>query len=154
MTPGSSVAGTPELARGAAAVALAWGAVVLAFALLPTHGVLSSVAGERETLTTQVGHFAEFALLAALVERWLKARGALAAETGLALAPSHMAPAVGAWLATVAYGAAIEGVQLPLPYRDGQLADLVIDAAGALAGLVVLSAVRYLRRRGVRRRAR
>jgi len=41
----------------------------------------------------------------------------------------------------VALGGLIELVQLPLPYRDGQLVDIVVNAAGAAAGLAVFTYV-------------
>ena len=38
-------------------------------------------------------------------------------------------------------GALIELVQVPLPYRDGQVVDVLVNVAGAAVGLAVFSAV-------------
>ena len=38
-------------------------------------------------------------------------------------------------------GGAIEVIQGPLSYRDAQVADFLVDVAGAAVGLAVLSAV-------------
>lgn len=139
---GAATPGKDE--RRAKRLTLAWAGVVLAFALLPLHGALSATVGERETLTTQVGHFVEFAVLAALGSWWACERGARgavrAAAAGLAGA--------------VLLGAVIEAVQSPLPYRSAQLGDLALDAAGALAGALAFSAVRALRARARRARVR
>lgn len=127
---------------------VAWPGIVGLFAVLPTHALFGGTVGGREDQATQVGHFVEFALLAALLDLWLTAQSPRRPRR------RRLAVASAAWLAAVAYGAAIEVVQLPLPYRDAQVSDLAIDAAGALAGLLALSAGRSLRRRGGRRRAR
>ena len=58
------------------------------------------------------------------------------------------------WAATVAYGALIELLQMPLAYRSAQVGDLAIDAAGAVAGLLAFSCVRAWRGRRGRRRVR
>lgn len=113
-------------ARRAGRLTLVWAGVVLVFALVPTHEALSGTVGERETLVTQVGHFAECALLAWLLASWAAGRTGSASRA-----------AVVAWLATVAYGAAIEVMQIPLPYRSAQWSDLAIDAAGAAFGALV-----------------
>lgn len=42
-----------------------------------------------------------------------------------------------AWLLGTAYGAAIEGVQWLVPYRRAEFGDLVVNAVGLLAGLVL-----------------
>jgi VanZ like family len=148
--------------RLAARVTLAWAGVVLVFALLPLHGFLHETVGERESLTTQIGHFVEFAVLAALAAWWVGCRDG---STGVA-AGDGRTPGAGeswtrsargtllAWAATVAFGAAIEVVQIPLPYRSAQLSDLLLDGAGALAGALVFSAGRGLRARAGRTRAR
>jgi VanZ family protein len=130
--------------RLARRLTLVWAGVVLVFALLPLHGALSATVGERETLTTQVGHFVEFAILAGLGSWWARERGALTSARA----------ATAGFAAAAALGAAIEVVQYPLPYRSAQMSDLALDAVGALVGALVVSAGWSLRARGGRRRAR
>ena len=143
-------------------LALGWAAAILVFALLPTHAALSATVGERETLTTQVGHFIEFAVLAALGLWWMGARTQRAGDEGTrgragarpAGAAASLRSVVGVWAMTVALGALIEVLQAPIPYRSAQVGDLVMDAAGAAAGLLAFSCVRALRGRRRRRRGR
>ena len=141
---------------------LGWAAAILVFALLPTHAALSATVGERETLTTQVGHFIEFAVLAALGLWWMGARTQRAGDEGTrgragarpAGAAASLRSVVGVWAMTVALGALIEVLQAPIPYRSAQVGDLVMDAAGAAAGLLAFSCVRALRGQRRRRRGR
>jgi hypothetical protein len=141
---------------------LGWAAVILVFALVPTHAALSATVGERETLTTQVGHFIEFAVLAALGLWWMSTRaqgpgdaGARGdADAGPAAAAASLRSVVGVWAMTVAFGALIEVLQAPVPYRSAQVGDLAMDAAGAAAGLLAFSCVRVLRGQRRRRRGR
>lgn len=51
------------------------------------------------------------------------------------------------WLLATGYGAAIEGLQWLVPYRMAETADLLINAAGALAGLALTRAWTRLRHR-------
>ena len=51
------------------------------------------------------------------------------------------------WLITAAYAATDEIHQLFVPGRSGQVSDVVLDSAGAMAGLLILGAVRFLTRR-------
>lgn len=51
------------------------------------------------------------------------------------------------WIITTAYAATDEIHQLLVPGRSGQLSDVILDSAGALAGLLVLGAVRFFVRR-------
>jgi Flp pilus assembly pilin Flp len=144
--------------RLAGRLALCWAGTILFFALVPTHFALSRTVGDRETLATQVGHFVEFALLAGLVAWWLTTRegrrdvsSATGAKRGTAVRHGVLAVAL-AWAVAAGYGAFIEIVQMPLPYRSAQWSDVAIDAAGALAGVVVFSCGR--RWRGRTRRGR
>lgn len=148
-------------ARLAGRLTVVWALVVLAFAVVPTHAALKATVGERETLTTQVGHFVEFAVLAALALRWATARAEPrpgGTDEGRAQprgsSDAWIVRAAAVWVATVAYGALIEVIQLPLDYRSAQAGDLVVDAAGALAGVLVVSGARALRERGRRAHAR
>jgi hypothetical protein len=52
-----------------------------------------------------------------------------------------------AFVLAVSLGVAIELVQAPLPYRDCQLGDALVDAAGAALSLAVFSAVARARAR-------
>jgi len=148
--------------RLARRLTLGWAAAILVFALVPTHTALSATVGERETLTTQVGHFIEFAVLAALGLWWMGARTQRAGDEGTrgragarpAGAAASLRSVVGVWAMTVAFGALIEVLQAPIPYRSAQVGDLVMDAAGAAAGLLAFSCVRALRGRRRRRRGR
>jgi VanZ family protein len=129
-------------------VMLAWAGVVFAFAVLPTHLLLSATVGERETVVTQIGHFAEFAVLAVLGAWWLAGQN----DDRTTHWPNFLGARV--WGAATCYGAAIEVIQLPLTYRSAQLSDLVIDAAGALAGVLAFSCARGALERRDRRRFR
>jgi hypothetical protein len=140
---------------------VAWALAVLAFAVVPTHAALSSTVGKQETLATEVGHFFEFAVLAALASWWAIQRAeSRASETvegpgqGWAGLGARLVTAACVWVAAVAYGAMLELIQMPLAYRSAQAGDLAVDAAGAFAGLLAFSCVRALRGRGLRARAR
>jgi len=135
-------------ANWAPRLTLAWAGAMFVFAIVPTHVLLRASVGERETSATQIGHFIEFAVLAGLATWWMAGRR----DDRAARAPISSAAAV--WVAAVCYGALIELVQAPLPYRSAQLSDLVIDAAGALAGLLTIRCVRTLRERRARWRVR
>jgi len=122
--------------------ALAWALVILVFGLIPTHEALQAVAGQRETAATVAGHFLEYALLAFLL--------------GPALGGWRRDPraAVSAAVLAVGLGITIELVQALLPYRDAQLSDVLVNAAGTALGLALFSWVappwpgRSRRRRG------
>jgi len=152
-------AGVERLARR---LTLGWAAAILVLALVPTHSALSATMGERETLTTQVGHFVEFAVLAALGLWWMTARAQGPGDAG-ARGDAHAGPAggpapvrsvLGVWAAATAFGALIEVLQVPLAYRSAQVGDLAMDAAGAAAGLLAFSCVRALRGQRSRRHGR
>ena len=51
------------------------------------------------------------------------------------------------WCIATAYAASDEIHQLFVPGRSGQVSDVILDSAGVLAGLLVLAAVRKIRRR-------
>jgi hypothetical protein len=147
-------------ARRAGRLTVVWALVVLAFAVAPTHALLSSTVGERETLATQVGHFVEFAVLAGLALWWATERAGSRSGGAVERLSQPREPGgawrvwAAVWAATVAYGALIEVIQMPLGYRSAQAGDLAVDAAGAFAGLLAFSSVRALRGRGRRARAR
>jgi VanZ family protein len=89
---------------------------------------------------TSAGHFAAYTILAFLLavalDDWRLSRRAVLGAAALA----------------ISLGAAIELVQAPLPYRDCQLGDALVNAAGAALGLALFSVV--ARARGRRPRVR
>lgn len=120
--------------------ALVWTAIVVAFGVLPTQGTIHAMAEGHDTLLASGGHFGEYAvlafILAVVLDDWRPSSRAL----------------FGAFVAAAGLGAIIELVQAPLPYRDCQLSDALVNAVGACAGLVVFSLVARIRVR--RRRSR
>lgn len=138
----SDTSGTGRLRGSTAAwryAALGWATVVILFGLVPTREALQAVAGQRETAATVAGHFIEYALLAFLLA---------AALGGWRRDSRALLPAA---LLAIGLGGAIEAVQGLLPYRDAQLLDVVVNAAGAALGLALFSSVAP-RRPGLRRR--
>lgn len=118
---------------------VAWTAIVVAFGLLPTQGTIHAIAEGRDALLTSAGHFLEYAILAFVLavalDDWRIGYRSL----------------VGAGVAAACLGALIELAQALLPYRDCQLADAVVNIAGAGVGLVVFSLAARARRRRSRR---
>jgi VanZ family protein len=116
-----------------------WAVVIFISGLLPTADAVKAVWAWHDTVTTTVGHFVAYALLGFLL--------------GVALGGWRVdlrRLALGLVLAAV-LGGAIELIQGPLPYRDMQLADFLVDVAGAAAGLVVFSAAVRAKRSRSRR---
>ena len=115
--------------------AVAWTAAVVVFGVLPTHDAVHAIAAGHDNALTSVAHFSEYAVLAVLV----------------AVAAGGWPPAgrarLWAGVYAVGLGALIEAVQVPLPYRDGQLSDVAMNAAGVAFGLVVVSLAGRLRAR-------
>ena len=122
----------PRAWRVAAAL---WAAALVVFGVLPTEGVVHAIAEGREELISSAGHLASYVLLAFVlavaVDDWRLSRRAVLGAAALA----------------VCLGVAIELVQAPLPYRDCQLGDALVDAAGAALGLAVFSAAARARAR-------
>jgi VanZ family protein len=124
--------------RGARAwrlAAVVWAAVIAVSGVLPTQGVIHVVAEGRDDLLASAGHFGSYAVLAFVLavalDDWRISRRAI----------------VGAAMLAVSLGVVVELVQAPLPYRDCQLSDALVDAAGAALGLAVFSAVARARAR-------
>ncbi len=119
---------TPSLLAWRAAAA-AWAAVILVSGVLPTQDVVEAISGGRDDAFTTAGHFAAYVLLGFLIgvalTGWEVRAGGLL--VGLALA--------------AALGGLVELVQAPLPYRDAQVLDFIVDVAGAAVGLALFSAV-------------
>jgi hypothetical protein len=120
----------PPLLRGprhwrVAAVVLV--ALIVVLGVIPTHETLHAVVGGGEDTAANSAHFIEYAalafVLAVALEGWRPSR------RGLALAG----------LASIALGIGIELVQLALPYRSAQLSDGLLDVAGTLVGLALVS---------------
>jgi VanZ family protein len=121
--------------RGWRAAAVSWAAAIAVFGVLPTQSTIHAVSGGRDELSTAAGHFVAYALLAFVLavalDDWRLSRRA----------------ALGAAALAVSLGVAIELVQAPLPYRDCQLADALVDVAGAALGLAAFSAAARARAR-------
>ena len=116
----------PRSWRLAAAV---WTVAIIISGVIPTSSTVRAISGGHDSFTTTTAHFAAYAVLGFLLGvalgGWRVDLGRLA--LGLVLA--------------AALGGAIELVQGPLSYRDAQVADFLVDVAGAAAGLVVFSVV-------------
>jgi len=107
--------------------AVVWAGVIFVSGLVPTTSVVRAISDGHDTLTTTVAHFVVYAVLGFLLGLALGGWGTNFRRLALALA-----------LATV-LGGVIELIQGPLSYRDAQLADFIVDVAGAAAGLAVFS---------------
>ena len=107
--------------------AIAWTVVVVVFGLLPTHGVVHAVAAGHDSALAALAHFGEYAILAFVV------------TVALGGWPPSRCALLWAGVYAIGLGALIELVQIPLPYRDGQLSDVVVNAAGAALGLALVS---------------
>lgn len=99
-------------------LALAWMAVIFVFSSQPKSDIPTF--GVWDTLIKKAGHMLEYAILAWL---WYRALGRL---HGWA-----------AWGITALYAASDEFHQSFTPGRHAQIADVIIDAAGAALGLWV-----------------
>jgi len=119
--------------------AAAWAGAILVTGMLPTQGAVSLISDGHDDLATMLGHFASYALLGFLLGAALGGWRTRRDRVLLALA-----------LAAV-LGGLIELVQIPLPYRDGQVVDAVVNLAGAAVGLVAVSVVEPARRPRSRR---
>jgi VanZ family protein len=122
------------------AVAISWTVVVVVFGVLPTHDAVRAVAAGHDDLLTSLAHFGEYAVLAFVV--------------AVAIDGWHVSRHAFLWAGVYAIGLGvlIEVVQVPLPYRDGQPSDVVVNAAGAALGLALVSLTGRLRARRPRER--
>lgn len=121
--------------------AWAWAAVIAVSGVLPTQGAVHALAEGHDSLATTVGHGLAYALLAVL----------MAGAAGWRLRPAVVLRVL---LVAAVLGGAVEVVQAPLPYRDCQAVDLLVDVAGAAAGLALVSASVARPGRGGRPRGR
>ena len=119
--------------------AAGWALIILISGVLPTAGAVKAISAGHDTLTTTIGHFVAYALLGFLL-------GVALGEWSVDLRRLALGLALAAVL-----GGAIEVVQGPLSYRDAQLADFLVDVAGAAAGLAVFSAAVWATRSRSRR---
>jgi VanZ family protein len=94
-------------------------------AVLPAASVETYVA--IDFLLRKAGHFTEYAILAVLVHHALGIAGQWSAGRRLLVA----------WLLTILYAASDEWHQSFVPGRMPVVTDVVIDACGALTGLLV-----------------
>jgi VanZ family protein len=116
----------PRAWRVAAAL---WAAAIIVFGVIPVQEAVHAVAEGHEGPLTASGHFAEYAalafVLAVALDDWRLSRRAI----------------LGAFALAVGLGVAIELVQALLPYRDCQLSDALVNAAGAALGAAIFSVV-------------
>lgn len=119
--------------------AIGWAAAIVVAGTLPTQTLVTALAPQREAVTTAVGHFIEYCVLAILLSGAVRATQSSA---GRALWPVVIAALL---------GALVEIVQGFLAYRDAQLGDVVVNLLGAIAGAtaygVVSAALRSRRSR-------
>lgn len=92
----------------------------------------------------KTAHAAEYAVLGLLVAGAYKEGGK---KGGKHVGEKRGRETFVPWIITTAYAATDEFHQLLVPGRSGQLSDVILDSAGALAGLLVLGAVRFFVRR-------
>lgn len=108
--------------------AVVWAFAILAFGVLPTQAIVDAATPGRETESTLAGHFLEYAVLGALL--------------GLALGATTTGPAgakraLTTMLLCASLGFVVELAQGPLPYRDFQATDILVNVLGAAVGLAV-----------------
>ncbi len=115
--------------RGWRVLAASWALVIVVLGVVPTHETLEATVGARENLVASLGHFIGYAALAFALA--VAFGGWRIAARALALAGA----------VAVALGWAMEVVQIPLPYREFQASDGLVDMAGVAAGLLLLSVV-------------
>jgi VanZ family protein len=104
-----------------------WAGTIMVTGLLPTQRAVEAVSGGHDDVATLAGHFVAYALLGGLL--------------GVALEGGELfrGRVVLAWVMAATLGVFIELVQAPLPYRDAQVVDALVNAAGAAVGLLLLS---------------
>jgi VanZ family protein len=112
------------------AVALAWLACFAYLTLLPDIPDLPGLASRDRVLGT--GHLVASLILAALVYLWLvTARPRLSTARAAAIA----------FGASTGFGLLVELIQFPVPEREPQVSDAVLDAVGSALAVAALAAV-------------
>jgi VanZ family protein len=129
MTP----TGATTLRRAAGRAWLAWGVAIVFFSVAPPGWILGAVPRSGWSFASSAGHVFEFGLFALLVWLALPARQSVARRVAVSAGVS------------LAFGLAIELIQLPIPYRSFDLLDWAADAAGIAVVLAVFSVGRSLR---------
>ena len=124
---------TPSSRRWSLAAAL-WAAAIFVSGVVPTRSTVQAVSGGHDWATTTASHFLVYAVLGFLL---CVATGGWQVRRG---------PLLAALLLAAVLGGAIELLQGPLPYRDTQLSDFIVDVAGAAVGIGVFSAAARARR--------
>lgn len=111
--------------RGWRRAAAAWALVIVGSGVVPTQEAVHAVSGGQDNLATSAGHFAAYAILGLLLGFAIGGR------------PAQHRRLLRALLLAACLGIAIEVIQAPLPYRDAQVVDVVVDIAGAALGLLL-----------------
>ena len=132
-TTGSATTGSAAAGSRAAVTSfvvrrgwLVWAPVILVVSVVPVAWVFGATPRATWSLSGDLGHFFEFGLFAALV--------ALSRERTVGLRVALLAGAV----AAAAYGAAIELVQWPIPYRTCDPRDFAVDVLGVACACAVV----------------
>jgi VanZ family protein len=130
--PASAVSGREFLARYGW---LLWAPVILLVSVVPVAWVFGATPHATWSSSSELGHFFEFGLFAALValSRERAAAGSRPALAGAGAAALRVGAA-----AAVAYGVAIELIQWPIPYRSGDPRDVVVDVLGVACASAIL----------------
>lgn len=108
---------------------LLWAGLIFGLSSVPDLG---TGLGTWDLALRKIAHFCEYAILGALLLRAL-GREEIVVGTGLILSPRLLSIAAG-----VAYAATDELHQHFVPGRHAAVRDVVIDAAGVLAGVLLL----------------
>jgi VanZ family protein len=106
-----------------------WAGLIFGLSSVPDLG---TGLGTWDLALRKIAHFCEYAILGALLLRAL-GRGEIVLGTGFILSPRLLSIAAG-----VAYAATDELHQHFVPGRHAAVRDVAIDAAGVLAGVLLL----------------
>jgi len=111
-----------------------WAVVIFVSGVVPTRSTVHVVFGGHDEVFTTAAHLAVYVVLGFLLA---------VAAGGWTVNPRTLFLVLAL---AAALGGAIELIQGPLPYRDAQLGDFLMDVAGAAVGLALFSAVAWGRR--------
>jgi VanZ family protein len=90
-----------------------------------------------QTVVRKGGHLTEYAILAALLWRGLRQSAAM--NVAPALRPWRRREAILAVIFAALFAATDEWHQSTVPSRQGQVSDVILDSAGATAGVIALA---------------
>lgn len=107
--------------------AVVWAAVIFTSGVLPTQGAVATMSADHDWAMTTAAHFVAYMVLGFLLA---------VAAGGWQVRGRQLLVAL---LLAAALGGVIELLQGPLPYRDTQAFDFVVDVAGAAAGVASFS---------------